>query len=108
MGHEWASGVLSEDMTGVYFREGVFSEAKVGGLRLYFQFIVPGAKSAPGIRSSRVTGSCSGGDRSRTKSPNRRMVWVMYGEVVARSSGLTGWGDAESVLAAAEMTQEYW
>jgi len=42
--------------------------------------------NAPGTRSSVMTGTASGGDRSSAQFPNRRMVWVMYKETVARSS----------------------
>jgi hypothetical protein len=38
---------------------------------------LPPGNSAPGARFKAVTGAASGGDRSRTQSPNRRMVWVM-------------------------------
>jgi hypothetical protein len=38
---------------------------------------VRGANSTRGSRSRRVTGGSSGGDRLSTRSPIRRMVWVM-------------------------------
>jgi hypothetical protein len=46
--------------------------------------------STRGCRSRRVTGLLSGGLRSRTQSPKRRIVRVMYGVIVARSSVSTG------------------
>jgi hypothetical protein len=61
--------------------------------------------SAPGTRSSVVTGIASGGDRSSTQSPKRRMVWVMYGEIVARSSVSIGCPSPARAFAAAVMSQ---
>lgn len=52
-----------------------------------------------------VTGTASGGDRSGTQSPNRRMVWVVYGEIVARSSVSIGCPSEASVFAAVLMSQ---
>lgn len=60
--------------------------------------------SAPGTKSSVVTGIASGGDRSSTQSPKRRMVWVMYGEIVARSSVSIGCPSPARAFAAAVMS----
>ena len=60
--------------------------------------------STRGCKSRRVTGLLSGGSRFRTQLPKRRIVRVMYGVIVARSSVSTGWPSAARALAASVMS----
>ena len=64
-----------------------------------------GANSTRRLEVESGGGAWLGGVRLSVQLPKRRMVWVTWGEMVARSSVSTGWPSAVRALAASVRSQ---